>query len=238
MDMIQVNLLPREFRKRSGGMSFGKAGYYVVGAAAGIILTIAVITFYQFTQIGELDKKMEIARFRAEQLKKDIAVVDALIDVKSKIMQRMEAVDKLDQHRTVWVRVLEEVSQCIPEFVWLASFEETTDQAQAQAQPQKNSTTQNAPAPAAPTTASALAPTHPIKIQGFAFTLNALANMMIKMMRSPYFSEVEMASVEEVRFQEQKAYSYKLAATLHYLSEDELKNMLEQESGPDLVASY
>jgi len=240
MEMIQINLLPKEFRKRSGGFSFGKTGYYVAAGMAGLVIMVTVVTFYQIAQLAELDQKMEIAKFRSQQLQKDIAVVDALIDVKGKIMQRMEAVDKLDRHRTVWVRVLEEVYEVVPEFTWLGSFEEIApDPAKAtntvnKAQKPDSNQVQAA---AAKTTAGDLPPTKPVRIQGFAFTLNALANQMIKMMRSPYFSDVEMAAVEEVKFQEQKAYSYKLTATMHYLSEDELKELTEQSSGPDLLSS-
>lgn len=242
MEMIQINLLPKEFRKRGGGFSFGKTGNYVTAGAAGLVIMITVVTFYQMAQVSELDQKMEIAKFRSQQLQKDIAVVDALIDVKGKIMQRMEAVDKLDRHRTVWVRVLEEVYQVVPEFTWLAVFEEAPPDPAANAKNQppnqanKPDSTQAQALAGKPTTGD-LPPTKPIRIQGFAFTLNALANQMIKMMRSPYFSDVEMASVEEVKFQEQKAYAYKLTATLHYLSEDELKEQLEQSSGPDLLSS-
>jgi len=228
MDMIQVNLLPKEFRRKSGKLSLGKSGYYAIGAVAGVIIMIAVVTFYQMFQLSELDDKMEIARFRTQQLQKDIAVVDALIDVKQKIMQRMEAVDELDQHRTVWVRILEDLSGRVPEFMWLSSFKES-----------------KLPPPAATDTSAAAAKkptlspkTRPVSIEGYAFTLNSLANFMIKLMRSNFFSEVEMASVDEMSFREEKIYNYKVNATLHYLSDEELKQLLEQESGPKLLASY
>lgn len=240
MDMIQVNLLPKEFRKKSGKLSLGKSGYYSIGAVAGVIIMIAVVTFYQMFQLSELDDKMEIARFRTQQLQKDIAVVDALIDVKQKIMQRMEAVDQLDQHRTVWVRILEDLSSRVPEFTWLSSFKEnklpapaaktTTTTATGTA-----TTTDTSTAPAQPT---AEPKTRPVSIEGYAFTLNSLANFMIKLMRSNFFSDVEMGSVDEVGFRNEKIYNYKVNATLHYLSDEELKQLLEQESGPKLLASY
>jgi Tfp pilus assembly protein PilN len=226
MDMIQINLLPKEFRKKTGKLTIGKSGYYAIGVTAGVIIMIVAVTFYQMFQLRKLDENMEIASFRTQQLQKDIAVVDALIDVKEKIMQRMEAVDKLDQHRSVWVRILEEFSRQVPDFVWVSAFNE--------GQP---------PAPVVDdSTAPAVTPVHintkPVTIEGFAFTLNSLANFMIKLMRSHYFSEVEMASVEEVLYQEHKAYSYKLSADVHYLSDNELKELLEKESGPDLLASF
>jgi Tfp pilus assembly protein PilN len=223
MNMIQINLLPKEFRKKTGRLSIGKSGYYAIAAVAGVVLTIAAISFFQMAQLRELDDKMEIAKFRTQQLEKDIAVVDALIDVKEKIVKRMEAVDKLDQHRTVWVRILEDVSRRIPEFMWLSVFSE-----------------EMAKAPVADTSSRAQAQptTRPVKIEGYAFTLNSLANFMIKIMHSNFFSDIEMASTEEVQFQEQKAYTFKINATLHYLSDEELKKLLEDESGPKLLAGF
>ena len=61
---------------------------------------------------------------------------------------------------------------------------------------------------------------------------------MINMMNSHYFSDVEMQSINEMEFKEQKAYNYKMTATLHYLSDKELNKLLEQESGPDILASF
>ena len=223
MEMIQINLLPKEFRKKSGKLSFGKTGYYVIGGVVGIILMIASVSFYQVMQLDELDKKMEVARFRTQQLQKDIAVVDALIDVKEKLVKRMEAVDVLDQHRTVWVKILEDLSRRVPEFMWLSLFEEYRGQ--------------KSPKDTTAVVASATL-TRPINIEGYAFTLNSLANFMINLMRSNYFSDIEMASVEEIQIQEQKAYNYKVTAVLHYLSDEELKKLLEQESGPNLLAGF
>lgn len=229
MDMIQVNLLPKEFRRKTGKLSLGKSGFYAIGAVAGVIIMIAVITFYQMFQLSDLDEKMEIARFRTQQLQKDIAVVDALIDVKQKIMRRMEAVDELDQHRTVWVRILEDLSSRVPEFMWLSNFEES------KLPPPPAATDTGAAAAQKPTVRPT---TRPVSIEGYAFTLNSLANFMIKLMRSNFFSEVEMGSVDEMTFRNEKIYNYKVNATLHYLSDEELKQLLEQESGPKLLASY
>jgi len=234
MQMIEINLLPKEFRKKTGRLAIGKSGYYAVAAAAGIIVMIGVITVYQLFQLEKLSQNMEIARFRTEQLQKDITLVDALIDVKQKIMQRMEAVDRLDQHRAVWVRILEDISQQVPDFMWLSQFKEEAAPAPAAA----DSTKTAANAAQGNATAAVQPMTRPVTIQGFAFTLNSLANFMINLMRSHFFTDVEMASVEEVVFQEHKAYTYKVTATLHYLSDDELNELLAEEAGPELLAGF
>ncbi len=247
MEMIQINLLPKEYRRKSGTPSLGRSGFYAIGAVVGLILLIAVITVYQRVQVTRLDQKMEIARFRTEQLQNDIAVVDALIDVKAKIMQRMQAVEQLDRHRTVWVRILEDVSRRVPEFTWLSTIKETdvqtasSGQTTAKGQAKPAGKTEPAVAitdSAATAPAADQMPFRAVSIEGYSFTLNSLANFMINLMKSNFFSDVEMASVEEVQFQKQKAYTYKLTATLHFLSDEELKKLLENESGPDLLASF
>ena len=228
MEMIQINLLPKEFRRRSSGLSLGKNEYYGLAAAAAVVFMLAGVSFYQTKRINELNDEMEKATRMTQQLQKDIALVDALTDVKEKITQRLGAIDRLDQHRTTWVRILEDMSQRVPEFSWLSQIRETS------AGNQPGGAKKNASV----SVASDQIQTIPMNIEGFSFTLNALANFMINLMRSNYFSDVELVSVDEMNFQEQKAYSYKLTATLHYLSDEELKKLLEKESGPNLLASF
>jgi Tfp pilus assembly protein PilN len=248
MEMIQINLLPKEFRRKTGAPSLGRSGYYVMGAVGALVILIAVVTVFQQVQLTQLSQKMDVAHFRTEQLQKDIAVVDALIDVKAKIMQRMEAVEKLDRHRTVWVHILEDVGRRVPEYTWLSAIKESDPESTSKAKAGKTAkgtgatTTAQTGTGATDTTTATVEPGQmpfrAVSIEGFSFTLNSLANFMINLMNSHFFSNVEMASVEEVQFEKQKAYSYKLTATLHFLSDEELKKILENESGPDLLASF
>ena len=228
MDMIEINLLPPEYRKRPGGFQIGKTGIYAAVAMVGVVCMIALVTFYQIYQIQELDNKIAVAKYRTKQLQKDIAMVDALIDVKGKIMQRMEAVNTLDRHRTVWVRILEDVNRHIPEFTWLSKFAEVQKNKNIRQKKTTDTTQVVAEDPSK----------RPYEIEGYSFTLSSIANLMINMMRSNYFSDVDMVSVKEVELAEQIAYEYKMKATLHYLSDQDLKKLLENQSGPDLLASF
>jgi len=214
MAMIKINLLPKQYQKRSGGLSLGKQGKYAVAAVVGVILLLGTITSYQTYQMGELEEQMKIARMRTEQLRKDIQLVDALTDIKHKITNRLSAVERLDRHRSAWVKILEETARNVPEFVWLSSFTE----ANGNVYDPNDTTTQIQSIPSV----------RPVEIEGFTFTLNALATFMIKMMRSNYFDEVDMANVEEISFGEQKAYNFKLDCNVHYLSDEELEKILAQ----------
>lgn len=219
MALVKINLLPKQYAKRSGKFSLGKHGLYFIMGAAGIMVLFGIITGWQLYKINELKGQMEVAQARTIQLQKDITLVDALIDIKAKITDRLEAVERLDRHRSAWVRILEDLSGNVPDFIWLSRFSEiskapaavpndTTETVQVQAQPQFI----------------------PAEIEGFSFTLNALASFMIKMMRSNYFDEVDLIQTEEIAIDKQKAYNFKVTCNVHYLSDEELEQIMAQEA--------
>lgn len=226
--MIEINLLPKDYRKGSGALSLGKTGFYAVGVAAGLILILVAITFYQMHQLSTLKTNIDKANQRATMLRSDIRVVDALIDVKDKIHRRIEAVEQLDRYRSTWVRILEDVAKNVPEFVWVSKFEEIPpepkpeDTASANVNPE-----------------SVDRPSRPVEIKGYSFTLNALAAFMIKTMRSDYFDSVELVSSEDKEVMGEKAYEFVLSCNVHYLSEEDLRNLIAQAGqGSDTKATH
>ncbi len=226
--MIEINLLPKEYLKKSLSFSLGKAGLYGIIGVAGVTLMLIGVTLYQIHQVSSLEDNIERAQRRAAMLEKDIQLVDALIDVKNKITNRMTAVERLDSHRSAWVRILEDVARNVPEFVWLGHFKEEppVDSAAIAGQAAGQSDSQQ------PAILSAEPTIRTAQIEGYSFTLNALASFMIKMMRSDYFDNVELVSSDEVKFQDQKAYNFVLTCNLHYLSDESLRNLLAQANSP------
>ena len=195
--MIEINLLPKDQQKRAIEFSFGKSGLYVAAGAIAVVVALFGITMYQKSQLSELEANIDRANQRAAMLQKDIQLVDALTDVKNKISNRMAAIEKLDSHRSGWVRILENVTKNVPEFVWLSRFKEIPPQVSKKDDASKN-TDKNAPvAPEKSANASVGANAPAVlkcEVEGFAFTLNALAAFMINMMRSDHFENVELKS--------------------------------------------
>jgi len=214
MTTININLLPKKFSKRSGGFSLGKHGVYTIIAAVGVLLMFGAVSAWQLYKMDELRGQMQIARARTIQLEKDIQLVDALIDIKVKITNRLEAVERLDRHRSAWVKILEDMSKDVPDFIWLSKFTEI----------KKKPAAADSTAPR-PTMAGEV---KPAEIEGFGFTLNALASFMIKLMRSDYFDDIDLVNTEEFTFGKQKAYNFKLSCSVHYLSDEELENIYSQ----------
>lgn len=234
--MIQINLLPKEYLKSKRAFAIGKSGVYIAAGAVAVVCLLAGVTFWQMHQVKTLDDSIARANQRASMLRQDIQMVDALLDVKAKITVRMQAVERLDRHRTVWVRLLENVAQNVPEFVWLGAFRQTdnkVDQAKAgvsnSPQPGSKGTPGGGKTPPAGTVTSADANVHPVEIDGYAFTLNAVAALMIKMMQSDYFENVELVSSNETKFSDdERAYAFTLSANAHYLSDEDLRNLAAQ----------
>ena len=243
--MIEINLLPKDHRKGTGAFQFGKTGVYATSAAIGIVLVLVAITFYQMSQLGSLKADIERANQRAAMLRDDIRVVDALTDVKDKIHRRISAVEKLDRHRSAWVRILEEVSRNIPEFVWLDQFrEQPLDAKEPAGKGNKNRNEKPVEKTDAKAAEVKAAETweppseRSVEIKGYAFTLNALAATMIKMMRSEYFDKVELIDSRDTLYSGEKAYMFSLSANVQYLSDEELRARVAQnEQQPDSAAT-
>lgn len=215
--MIEINLLPKDYKKSSGAFSLGKTGVYIMAGAAGIVVVMLAITFWQIQQVSNLKADIDRANQRASMLREDIRVVDALIDVKAKIHRRISGVEKLDRHRSAWVRILEDLSRNIPEFVWMDEFKELPLDP-----PTPVETEDGQPAPPPPDKPAI----RQVQIHGYAFTLNALAATMIRMMRSDYFDEVELINSQDILYAGEKAYKFELAANVHYLSDEELRSRI------------
>jgi Tfp pilus assembly protein PilN len=235
--MIEINLLPKNYLKGSRTISLGKVGMYVIAAAAGVVLMLAGITVYQVYQLRSLETNIERANQRAAMLQKDIRLVDALIDVKQKVQERMTAVERLDRHRSVWVRLLENIAGDVPEFVWLAVYKEKPDPSSVIDASNKQSKNNQAKPQEEPAKASAsgLPDVRPVEIEGYAFTLNALASFMINLMRSEYFDQVELVTTKEAKFNtnKEKAYNFVVSADAHYLSDEDLRKLVAQAGADD-----
>jgi len=123
------------------------------------------------------------------------------------------------------VRVLENISRNVPEFIWLARLSETDASAA-----NKSDTAQQQQVVVGNDNQSRV---HKAEIEGYAFTLNALASFMINMMRSDYFDNVELTTSSERVFGEQKAYNFVFSCNVHYLSDEELQNLIALANNPN-----
>ena len=203
--MIEINLLPKELQIQGPRVNFSRGMLVPVAGVVVLAAAMGGLTFYQNKQVADLDNKISIAQARAEQLQKDIQMVDALVDIKGKITARIDAVKTLDQNRTTWVSVMEDLSSRIPEFLWMTALKENTPK--------------SAPGvPGADSGSASLVQAQlvPAQMEGYAYSLSSLANLIISMRNSGYFKQVDLSSAREVKLESHPAYSFALTCQLDY----------------------
>lgn len=122
--MIQINLIPKELRKKKKVPFFDMYFLYVFAILVLIGIALWLQTTAQQREIAKLDD--ELARVEAEIQKynQQIKKVEEARALRDKILARMAAIQDLDIQRPLAVKMLEDFSMLIPEFVWIESFME------------------------------------------------------------------------------------------------------------------
>jgi Tfp pilus assembly protein PilN len=104
----------------------------------------------------------------------------------------------LDRNREYWVTLMEDLAGRVPEYVWLSSLKQAP----------------SAPAtPPAPGT-QAMATISKSSIEGYSFSLNALATFLVRLKKSDMFTNIEIASVKLQEIEKANAYNFKLNCDL------------------------
>lgn len=202
--MIEVNLLPKEYRKRGNLVTLDKKLLYIGAVAALVILAIGATTIYQKYELSNLDKMIAKAKVEENRYRQDLEMIDALTEVKGKILERLDAVDRLDRRRDFYVSMMEDLGRRVPEYLWMTGFSETPPQ-----MPAPGDTSQAAQA-IDMSLGSA-------RINGFAFNLNSIASFMIGLIKSDYFDNVQLGhTVQEDVLTEVTAYNFEITCELNY----------------------
>ena len=209
MAKIEINLLPRELRKKTKIVNIDKSITYVAGLVGILIILFVAISIFQNIKLKAMDVKIAEAQKKTDELKPNIELVDALIQVKDKIMQRMSAIEALDRNRAVWVRVLEDLSKRVPEYLWLSLLKE-----EESALPKADSLKPKTPTPLE-------SQVRRVTLEGYSYSLNSLASFMIQLMQSRYFANMDLQYVKRAEVKELKTFSFQLVGDLNYLPEVE-----------------
>jgi Tfp pilus assembly protein PilN len=205
--MIEINLLPKELQIQGPRLALSRQILMPAMVVVAVFCAMGVVTYFQNRQIGELEGKIQIAKARAEQLERDIQVVDGLVDIKGKITARIDAVKVLDQNRNAWVNVLTDLSSRLPEFLWLTALRETSAASARKQVPGDTAVSQEYTGPTVQV---------PAELEGYAYSLSGLANLIINLRKSGHFLNVDLKHAREVKLETHTAYSFALTCTLDY----------------------
>ncbi|KPL01210.1 MAG: hypothetical protein AMJ91_00720 [candidate division Zixibacteria bacterium SM23_73_3] len=212
MAKIEINLLPRELRGKRRGIAFDR-GFTLMAAIAGILVVLFVgVNVLQSIKLKGLNDKIAEAQKRTDELRKNIELVDALTEVKDKVLQRISAIEMLDRNRAIWVRVLEDLSKRVPDYLWLSFLSEEESQNEATSDTNSDSiiiSTRLEP------------PIKKVTIEGYSHSLNSLASFLIQLIRSQYFKNMELQYAKRTELKAYKGFSFQLVGDLYYLPEVE-----------------
>lgn len=218
--MIEINLLPKELKRKGRVFAFDKNLIYLGTVVGGLVVLFVVVSIFQNFKLKDLDKKIAEANKRTEELRKTIELVDALIDLKDKVLRRMSAIETLDKNRATWVQVLEDLSQRVPEYLWLSVLREEEAASESQAGVEADTTIE---------TALPLAPTRKVNLEGYTYSINSLALFLIRLTRSDYFKNMELQFVKKSEVEKRKTFSFGLTGELVYTPETEVESLYDME---------
>jgi len=217
MTMIEINLLPKELRKKGKTFTLGKSTLYFLCGGAALIIIMILITSFQSLKLKGLDKKIMEAQRKKEQLRENIQMVDAINELKTSILKRMSAIEILDKNRSTWIEVLQDLSERVPEYVWLTSFKEipkTPPKAE-----ENPSSASNAPQDTLKKVIQKSSFISDVTIDGYSFSINNPAILMINLIRSDYFRNMELNFIKAEALEHQKIFAFQLSGELLYFSE-------------------
>ncbi|HBC45770.1 MAG TPA: hypothetical protein DEO84_08785 [candidate division Zixibacteria bacterium] len=204
--MIEINLLPKDLQRSRFHVKLDKNLVMVLSGCVALIGVMAIYSyFFQARTLSMLDKKLAISRAETAKYTSEIVKIDEISRKKEQILSRMTTIQLLDKNREYWVSLLGDLADRVPEYVWLTSIRQA-----AEATPVTQATP-NTPVAAQPTT---IASGSRSTLEGYSFSLNAMATFLIRLKKSDYFANIEIASIKLQQLEKADAYNFKLNCDL------------------------
>ena len=124
--MIRINLLPREERQVRRSFALPKFGALMpVLVLLLVVALFAAISVVQTLQVGRLKADIARAEQESEKLRPQIRTIQELTQKREELERRLNVITELDKGRLVRVRLVDELSKCVPEHLWLSGYEES-----------------------------------------------------------------------------------------------------------------
>jgi len=129
--MIRINLLPREERQTRRSIQLPKIGSLMPVLVLLLVLALfGAVSVFQTLQIGRLKSDIARAEQESEKLRPQIQTIQDLTQKREELQRRLNVIQDLDKTRLQRVMLVDELSKCVPEHLWLTSYEETGNKVQ------------------------------------------------------------------------------------------------------------
>lgn len=127
--MIKINLLPdsKPTKKRKAAAAFGGGGrlnlMLVAGGVTVGLLVILVHFLVLSSQIKDLDERIRKDQLEVARLESVLREVKDFEDKKARLQKKVDLINQLKQNQKGPVRLMDEVSNALPDLVWIESME-------------------------------------------------------------------------------------------------------------------
>lgn len=187
--MIEVNLLPMEFRVARKDYSYLTDRRAVWGSM--LVLVVAVLGWLHWLTLvatitsreGQIDDlKKEIKKFDTVKVQ-----IKNLEEIKAKQEAKNTSLKSISVSKKRWVRIFEDVNASLPPHTWILSIKE---------EPEKQDQ---------------------LAIQARTFVFQEVAGFMVQLEKRPFFQAPSLESIEQVKAegnQNTTAFSFTLHCTL------------------------
>jgi Tfp pilus assembly protein PilN len=203
--MIEINLLPKDLKRSRISFKLDKNLVMVLSGCVALLGVMVIYSFFfQTRTMATLEKQLAISKAETTKYSSEIAKIDEISRKKEQILARMTAIQKLDKNREYWVSLLEDLAPRVPEYVWLTVIRQAPAAGTAPNAPKGTAT------PPQPVQASA----SKSSIEGYSFSLNSLATLLVRLKKSDYFENIEINSIKLQQIDKAEAYNFKLNCDL------------------------
>src|SRR5262245_23033169 len=130
--MIRINLLPKDERQKARRkLQLPKMGSMMPVLVLAMVLALfGAVSVFQALQIGRLKADIARADQEAAKLKPQIQTIQELTMKREELQRRLNVIQDLDKTRLQRVMLVDELSRCVPEHLWLTTYEETGNKVQ------------------------------------------------------------------------------------------------------------
>ena len=168
IERVEINLLPAEYRVHKRGIRISRDVFYPVFILLLLAAFLISLTFGLNTEIQQ--RKNEIVAVDA-MIKANSYIKEQITKLKGEravIQEKILALERINVNREKWVRLMEIMCQRIPDFTWIISITEKT---------------QNPPV---------------LALEGRTLSFPEVANFMTQLLGSNYIRSVDLATIEEI----------------------------------------
>lgn len=214
--MIEINLLPRNGKKKKAGRRSAGAGLglatlvgsvgarvrdpFLAGAVASLVLSACAVGGLH---LNHQRKATAVADRERLAVADSAQYATVLADKRSaeaqrdSILRQLDIIKSIDNDRFVWPHLLEEVSRALPAYLWLTSLNQTSAVVSVAARPDTAAAPAGvAAAGAAPADSAPPRPPLQFRLVGHTVDIQALTRFMKLLEASPFIRDVQLARTD------------------------------------------